>query len=406
MARFLYKSVSATGEVVEGEIEAASRELVVERLRAQGHVPIRAEEVKGSGRSRLNFGRTKSARGVGPKDVVIMTRELATLLNAGLPLDRAMTIVGELTRAGAMKSLVERVLEKVRGGATFADALSDYDQVFPNYYTGMVRAGEAGGSLDTVLNRLADSLERSQALRENVRSALQYPILVVIMAVVSLAILMTAVIPEFQPLFENAGAALPISTQIVIGVSDFMVGYWWAILVSILVVALFIQRHNADPAGRLRWDRWVIGLPVIGSLVIKIEVARFSRTLGSLLANGVSALNALAMTAETAENWALVEALVEAQNRMAKGEGLANPLAATGLFPHLALQLIQVGEESGRLEDMLLRIADIYDDEVKRTIDRILSMLVPGITIVLGVLIAVIIGSILAAILSSYDLPL
>jgi general secretion pathway protein F len=150
----------------------------------------------------------------------------------------------------------------------------------------------------------------------------------------------------------------------------------------------------------------VIGLPVIGSLVVKIEVARFSRTLGSLLANGVSALNALAMTAETAENWALVEALGEAQSRMAKGEGLAHPLAETGLFPHLALQLIQVGEESGRLEDMLLRIADIYDDEVKRTIDRMLAMLVPGITIALGILIALIIGSILAAILSSYDLPL
>jgi general secretion pathway protein F len=406
MARFLYKSVSATGEVVEGEIEATSRELVVERLRAQGHVPIRAEEAKGSGRSRLSFGGPKSTRGVGLKDVVIMTRELATLLNAGLPLDRALTIVGELTRAGAMRSLVERVLEKVRGGATFADALADYEQVFPNYYTGMVRAGEAGGSLETVLGRLADSLERSQALRDNVRSALQYPILVVIMAVASLAILMTAVIPEFRPLFENAGTALPVSTQIVIGASDFMVSYWWAILVVILVVALFIQRHNADPAGRLRWDRWVIGLPVIGSLVVKIEVARFSRTLGSLLANGVSALNALAMTAETAENWALVEALGEAQSRMAKGEGLAHPLAETGLFPHLALQLIQVGEESGRLEDMLLRIADIYDDEVKRTIDRILAMLVPGITIALGILIALIIGSILAAILSSYDLAL
>jgi general secretion pathway protein F len=237
MARFLYKSVSATGEVVEGEIEATSRELVVERLRAQGHVPIRAEEAKGSGRSRLSFGGPKSTRGVGLKDVVIMTRELATLLNAGLPLDRALTIVGELTRAGAMRSLVERVLEKVRGGATFADALADYEQVFPNYYTGMVRAGEAGGSLETVLGRLADSLERSQALRDNVRSALQYPILVVIMAVASLAILMTAVIPEFRPLFENAGTALPVSTQIVIGASDFMVSYWWAILVVILVVA-------------------------------------------------------------------------------------------------------------------------------------------------------------------------
>jgi general secretion pathway protein F len=214
------------------------------------------------------------------------------------------------------------------------------------------------------------------------------------------------VIPEFRPLFENSGTALPLSTQIVIGTSDFMVSYWWAILVAILVVALLIQRHNADPAGRLRWDRWVIGLPMIGGLVIKIEVARFSRTLGSLLANGVSALNALAMAAETAENTAVVEGLGEAQVRMAKGEGLSHPMAETGLFPHLALQLIQVGEESGRLEDMLLRIADIYDDEVKRTIDRMLALLVPGITIVLGILIALIIGSILAAILSSYDLSL
>ena len=405
MARFLYKSVSATGEVVEGEIEAASRTAVVDRLRAQGHVPIRAEEAKAGGLGQLIPRAAKGPRAASLKDVVVLTRELATLLQAGLPLDRALAIVGDLAGSPQIGTLVEQILEKVRGGATLADALADYGQVFPNYYVGMVRAGEAGGTLDSVLDRLADTMERGQALREDVRSALLYPALVVIMAVVSLAILMTLVIPEFRPLFEDAGAALPLSTRAIIGVSDFLAGYWWLILFVILLIALLIQRHNADPVGRMRWDRWVIGVPLVGDLIMKIEVARFSRTLGSLLTNGVSVLQALSMTAETVGNRAVVAALEEAQGRLTKGEGLAAPLSQSRLFPRLALQLMQVGEESGRLEDMLLRIADIYEEEVKRTIQRLLGLLVPLVIIVLGILIAVIIGSILAAILSAYDLP-
>ena len=406
MARFSYKSVSATGEVVQGEVEAESQQAVVERLRAQGHVPIRAQEVSGATRRGLALRRPVVGKGVGAKDLVALTRELATLLQAGLPLDRALLVLGEVARAGAVRGLVEGILDKVRGGSTLADALASYDQVFPNYYTGMIRAGEAGGTLDGVLSRLADSLERSQALKETLRSALQYPALVVIMAVVSLSILLTVVIPEFRPLFEDAGAALPMSTRIIIGVSDFLGVYWWALLLAALLAAVVLQRHNADPAGRLRWDRWLLGLPLLGELIVKVEVARFSRTLGALLSNGVGVLTALAMTAETLGNRAMVDALGEVQGRLTKGEGLAEPLRDCGLFPRLALQLIQVGEESGRLEEMLLRIADIYDEEVKRSIERMLSLLVPLITIALGILIAVIIGSMLAAILSSYDLPL
>ena len=406
MTRFLYKAVSPEGEVLEGEIEAASRQAVVDRLHAQGHVPIRAEESAGAAPVRLRFPTRFRSRRVTLKDVVLLTRELATLLQAGLPLDRALTILAGLSRPGAVRTLLEDVREKVLGGATLADALEGHSRVFPNFYCGMVRAGEAGGTLENVLERLAESLERAQALRETVKSALTYPALVVILAVVSLIVLMTAVIPEFRPLFEDAGAALPQSTRIVIGASDFVGAYWWALVLGLLGLVLAVRQHNRDPAGRLRWDRMMCRAPIVGGLVMKIEAARFSRTLGTLLANGVSVLNALTMTTETLGNRAIAAAVVRAQGRLAKGEGLAGPLTESGAFPYLALQLIQVGEETGQLEAMLLRIADIYDEEVRRAIQRMLALLVPLVTIVLGILIAGIIGSMLAAILSSYDLPL
>ena len=405
MARFRYKAVRGDGEVIEGEIEAASREAVVERLRGQGHVPIRADEFGAAAGLGLSLGLPFKRRRASAKDVMLITQELAILLRSGLPLDRALSIVGALTRRRSVRTMVERIHERVRGGATLADALESYEDVFPKFYAGMVRAGEAGGSLDVVLGRLAETLERSQALKENVKSALQYPALVVIMAVLSIIILMTAVIPEFRPLFEDAGAELPVSTRIVVACSDFLGKYWWVIGVVLLVVTLVIRRHNADPAGRLRWDRWMLDVPLVGDLIKKIEVARLSRTLGTLLINGVSVLNALSMTTEALSNRAVAAALDEVRGRLTKGERLADPLIEAGVFPPLALQLIQIGEESGKLEEMLLRVADIYDEEVKRTIQRSLTLMVPVITIGIGILIAVIIGSMLAAILSAYDLP-
>ncbi len=404
MPRFTYKAVSPSGEVIEGDIEAASREMVVERLRRQGHVPIRAEPRKAA--ARPTFTGLFKPRRVTAKELVHMTQELATLLQAGLPLDRALSVLGELTRPGPGRAMVGQILGKVRGGATLADALEGYPDVFPNFYCGLVRAGEAGGSLEEVLARLADSLERAQTLRENVRSALMYPIIVLIMAGLSLAVLMTLVIPEFRPLFEEAGAEMPLSTQIVIGVSDVFRAYWWAMAGGLLIGLLLLQRHNRDPRGRLRWDGWMIRAPIFGDLIRKAEAARFSRTLGTLMSNGVTVLNALAMTADTLENRAIAKAVAAVRGRLETGEGLAGPLGDTGVFPHLALQLFQVGEESGHLEPMLMRVADIYDTEVQRTIQRMLSLLLPLITIALGVLIAVIIGSILSAILGAYDLPL
>ena len=406
MPRFNYKAVSPDGEVIEGEIEAASRQAVVDRLHADGHVPIRADEsrrVEAAAPSALSG--LFQPRRVRREDLVLITRELATLLQAGLPLDRAMSVMLDLAPAGPVRDLVEEAREKVRGGATLADALADHPAVFPNFYVGMVRAGEAGGSLDGVLTRLAETLERAQALRETVQAALRYPALVVIMAVVSLAVLMTAVIPEFRPLFEDAGAAMPVSTQIVIGVSDFLALYWWLIALVLLAAVVPLRQHNRTDEGHLRWDTWKIEAPVFGDLLTKIEVARFSRTLGTLLNNGVSVLNAMSMTIDTLDNRAFARAAAQAQGRLAKGEGLAEPLAETGVFPGLALQLVRVGEETGQLDAMLLRIAEIYDEETRRAIQKMLSLLVPLVTLALGVLIAGIIGSMISAIMSSYDLP-
>jgi general secretion pathway protein F len=402
MPWYSYKAVTADGEVIEGELEAHDQRAVVERLRSQGHVPIRAEERGRGGLLRRGGGR-RAAR-ISRGSVALLTRELAMLLQSGLPLDRALSILSTLSPPGLLRRLVDRILERVRGGASLAEALEAQGEVFPAFYSGMVRAGEAGGGLEVVLTRLAETLERAQALRESVKSALIYPMFVVAMAVVTLIIMMTAVIPRFRPLFEDSGRAMPLLTEIVIGGSDFVRDFWWALAIALVVLVTAVRRHNASQEGRLRWDRWILRRPLLGDLVLKIEVARLTRTLGTLLANQVNVLNAVSMTLGTLGNRAIGEALSEIRSRLAKGEGLAAPMAETGLFPVLAVQLIQVGEESGQLDTMLLRVADIYDEEVKRTIDRLLALLIPVIIVALGLVIAVMILSILMPIMSSYDL--
>lgn len=406
MRRFSYKAVTPDGKVLQGEVEATTRQAVIERLRGQGAIPIRAEECQRRETTRKRsmpalFQKTR----VSSRDIMHLTRELAILLSAGLPLDRSLTTLANLAGPAPMKKLVETLITQVRGGATLADAVESQGDMFPGFYAGMVRAGEAGGSMETVLNRLADTLEYNQALRDEVRAALTYPIIVVVMTVVSLTVLMTLVIPEFQPLFEQAGAELPFSTKVIIAISDFLRTWGWMLPLGFLAAVFGFYQHNRSPQGRERWDRWMLGLPLMGDLIVKIETVRFTRTLGTLISNGVTLLNALDMACGTLGNRALSNAVLGIRGALAEGAGLAGPMGETGHFPQLALQLIQVGEESGQLEQMLLRVANIYDGEVKQAIQSMLSLLVPAVTIVLGALIAVIIGSMMSAILSSYDLP-
>jgi general secretion pathway protein F len=405
VAHFRYKAVSATGETLEGDMEAADQGAVVRRLQSAGHLPVSVDAAAAAGSGSL-LGRDLFARRrANRRDLHMLTRELATLIDAGLPLDRSLEILIDLSDEQVVSELLESVLEGISGGASLADAMAAQSGVFPRYYLSMIQAGEAGGTLDVVLARLTEFMERSQAMRESVRSALIYPVILVAMSVLAVVILLSVVVPRFRPLFEDAGQALPVSTRIVVGLGDAFAAYWWLMLAVVVGAGLLLRWQLARPAFRLRWDRMMLALPLLGDVIVRAEVARFTRTLGTMIGNGVSLLTALQLATNTVGNASLAHELDEVSDAVRQGKPLTEPLLRSGQFPRLATHLTRVGEETGRLEDMLLKVAEIYDLEVSRAIERMLALLVPLLTITLGMVIAGIIGSILVAILSVYDLP-
>ena len=405
MARFRFKAATSAGEVLEGEVDAPSRVVALDHLRKKGHLPIRVEPIVGAAADRASAAISRANRLPG-REVALLTRELATLLKAGLPLDRALTLIVEMTEHAPVRKLIERLLLAVRNGASLTQALEPERHRLPAIYVGMISAGEAGGSLAEVLGRLADALEQTETLKETVRSALAYPALVLIVAIGSLAILLTVVLPEFRPLFESSGAKIPTSTAMLIWVGEVLSNYWWLLALIVLLIVFAISAHNRTPEGRMRRDRLLVSAPLIGDVVQKAEVARFCRTLGTLNGNGVPILEALKIASEAIANKAIAEVIRSLGQHLRRGERMAPHLARSHVFPRLAVQLVQVGEESGELTAMLLRIAQLYDDEVKRALQRLVSMMVPAITIALGLLVAGIVATMLSAILSTYDLAL
>lgn len=406
MAQFEYKAIAPGGEVLVGEIAADSREAAIGGLRHKGVVPLSVEARRGERRGLFSSPSLLRRRKADIKDLMLFTRQLGILLAAGIPLDRTLAILDGIVVDGPMQGLPGHILKLVKDGASLADALQSRSDIFPAFYVGMVRAGEAGGSQVMVLERLANMLERSEALKASIRSALMYPLLVLILTGLSLVVLLVFVIPEFRPIFEDAGMKLPLATRIVVAFSDFALEWGWLSLIGLLVALLVLRRYSMSEAGRARLDTWILSAPLLGELVRRIETARFCRTLGTLRANGVTVIEAVGIAAGTLANRAISQAARRTIGPLAKGEGLSTPMRRTGCFPQLALQLIEVGEESGRLEDMLLQVADIYDKEVERGIQRMLALLAPVVTIFLGCLVGFIIGAILAAILGTYDIAL
>ena len=404
MPRYRYEAVDASGEVVRDELDAATLDAAIARLRDQGLLPLAVNEAK-SGFLRGGFGQPlfSKRRALSRKTIALLTQQLASLLHAGMPLDRALTILIGVTEDEQAKPVLERVQEKVRGGSSLADAL-EVQGVFSRFYLNMIRAGEAGGALDVVLKRLTEFLERSQALRETVTSALIYPIILLSVSALSVIILLTFVVPQFQRLFADAGKALPLATQIVIAVGDGFRYYWWVGAILVVLLSAVVRRQLGQPESRARWDDRFLRLPLFGDLIAKVETARLSRTLGTLLGNGVSMLNALTIVRETLSNQVLAGALGEVAEHVKTGRGLADPLLEAGRFPKLAVQMIRVGEETGQLQEMLLQVADTYDGEVQTAVKRMLTLLEPALILGLGVIIAGIIMSILVAILSLNDL--
>jgi general secretion pathway protein F len=413
MGRFRYRAVAASGELLQGEMDAASQATVVERLRGQGHLPLAADEIAaGAGRARRLtlmqwlrrpvFGQARVTR----REVAMMTRELATLLEAGLTLDQSLKLLIELAAGEPLEDLLADLLERIQGGSSLADALAQHEKLFPRVYVSMVRAGETGGALREVLGRLARYLDEAEVLREQVKSALVYPVLLLILAAVSIVILLTVVLPQFTPLFEDAGAQLPWLTRAVMLVGDGVQHWWWLMLLGGLGVTWGARRQLRRPARRAQVDRWLLRVPLLGELLAKIDTARFARALGTLLANGVPPLTALAIVQDALANATLRRALADAATAMKDGGGLAAPLGRSGVFPRLAVHLLGVGEEAGQLDPMLLKIAEVFDRDVRSTIERLMALLVPALTIALGAIVAVIITSVLMAILSAYDLQL
>lgn len=403
MPLYFYKAVTREGETLEAEREAADEASLLLALQGEGLLPIRVAPASSRPFAWLRLGAKKA--GVSRKDVALFTHELLTLLQAGLPLDRALTVLMELTESQPnLNAMIGKVLEAVKGGAQLSDALERQTGVFSRFYLNLIRAGEAGGALEQVLERLADYLERSRELRETVTTAMIYPAILLTMSAASLLLLLAFVVPQFTEMFESAGKELPVPTQIVVGVARGLRDYWWALPLAFMAVASYFRYQFADRDRRYAWDRRLLALPLAGDLVKKIAVANFSRTLATLLGNGVPLLAGLAIVKDTMGNLVVAEKIGVAMESLKQGGGLAAPLIESGLFPTLAIQMVKLGEESGHLDQMLDRVATTYDKEVKTAVQRMLALLEPVLIVGLGIMIAGIIISILMAILSVNDL--
>lgn len=402
MPLFHYKAADAKNGLFEGEMEARSPELVAEHLQAQGYMAIGIEEsIAGNGGGWLSgFGRAR----VSQDEIAMMTREIATLLRAGLPLDRALEIVVNLSSNDEVAEILDEVRQDVRGGASLYAALESQKGVFSRFYLNMIRAGEAGGALEIVMLRLTEFMERAKDLRETVKSALVYPVILIMVAVVSVIVLLIFVVPQFTQMFEESGKALPLPTQIVVAAGEFFQAWWWALIGGSIVLYGVFKRQMANPDSRYRWDEFFLGLPLIGDLVAKIEMARFSRTLGTLLDNGVSLLAALSIVKETLTNSVMADRLDEVATKLREGKGLGSPLLEAEVFPRLGVHMVMVGEETGRLSEMLIQVADVFDREVQTAVKRTLGLLEPALILGLGLIIGAIIMSILVAILSVNEL--
>ena len=399
MAQFRYRAVSDAGDMLQGQMEAASVEDVIARLQDQGHTPLEAApaDADGSGGSFAAL----FARGPFSGDQLAQfTHQLATLLGAGQPLDRALGILLELPEGERAKKLIERVRDRVRGGTTLSQALDEEHGVFPKLYVSLVRAGEAGGSLEETLRRLADYLERAQQLRGSIVNALIYPAFLLVGVLGSLVLLLAYVVPQFVPIFQDMQVPIPLITRAVLALGNLIQDWWW-LMVLLIVGAVFVRRAQLrDPDARLAAHAKLLQRRVVGPLLVKVETARIARTLGTLLKNGVPLLSSLTIARQVTANRALDEALATAAEQVKGGAGLGFALAQSQRFPRLALQMVQVGEEAGQLDTMLLKVADTFELESKRAIDRLLAALVPALTIVMTVLVAIIMAAILLPLLS------
>ncbi|HJU16491.1 MAG TPA: type II secretion system F family protein [Stellaceae bacterium] len=405
MTAFRWAAIEGGGEVAHGVMEAPDRAAVVERLQRQGRIVLRADPADRRRRlsELLQVDLTRS-RPLDKTALSEVTRELAIMLAAGQDLDRALRFVAENTRSARARAVLGVVRDKVRAGSALAAALAQEPRSFSKLYVGLVRAGEAGGTLSLTLDRLAGLLERERSLSASLRAALVYPALLVVAAVGSIVLLLGYVLPQFTPIFEQAGAQLPAATRMLLalGAACSVAGPW--LLLGLLVVGLAVRQLLARPSYRLRCDRLLLRLPIAGPLLRETVAARLTRTLGGLLQNGVPLIPALGIAKDALGNLAAAAAVEKAALAAKGGAGLARPLKEAGLFPPRTIHLLQLGEEAAQLATMALKAADIHEEQARLTMQRLVSLAVPIITITMGLAVAGIVSALLTAMLSLNDL--
>jgi general secretion pathway protein F len=399
MTLYYYKAVTPAGETLDGQMDVGTHDEVIGKLQDAGNIPLEVREADGGDARGLLAAVFKRAT-LKDTQVLQFTQMLSTLLGAGQPLDRALQILLDVPESVKAKRMLERVRDQVRGGTPLSDSLESEHGAFSKLYINMVRAGETGGSLDDTLRRLGDYLERSRALKSSVINAMIYPAFLVGMVLVSLMILLVYVVPQFAPMFADMNIEMPLITKVVLAVGSALQSFWWLMILLIVLGLGWFRRQMADPDARLRIDERFLRMRVVGDIVRKLETARLARTLGTLLKNGVPLLTGLATARNVMTNTALSQSVAEAAEEVKTGGGLGYALSQSKRFPKLALQMISVGEESGELDSMLMKVADTFDVEVKNTLDRLLAAMVPATTIVMTVIVAMIMLAIVLPIMN------
>jgi len=391
MPNYTYVARTAQGEVRSATIEASSKDDAAAQLKRLRLTVVKLEEIT----------KKKTSGKVSMRDIVIFTRQFSTMINSGLPLVQALDILSKQSENPVLQSVTRQVVFDVESGHTVADALAKHPNAFTDLYVNMVAAGEAGGILDTILLRLATFMEKNDALVRKVKGAMIYPGVIMSVAFGAIVVLLVFVIPTFQNMFASVGVALPLPTRIVIAMSDFLQGFWWAVLVAIGALVVSVQRYYTTTDGQLVIDRMLINAPVLGDMLRKSAVSRFTRTLGTLISSGVSILDGLEITAKTAGNRVVSDAIMESRASIAGGDTIAAPLAKSGVFPPMVISMISVGEQTGGLDEMLSKIADFYDDEVDAAVSGLLSLLEPVMIVFLGVVVG---GMVVAMYLPIFDM--
>lgn len=397
MPNYSYRSINQDGMVSEGVIEARNEhdaELIIKNMNV---IPLRMEELK-SGFIKDSFF-LKSAK----RDLQSFTTELYTLLSAGLPLDRSLNILLDITQNKKMKEVVFEILKSIREGSTFSDALKKHPKVFSTLYVNMIRAGELGGEMESVLEKLIEFLESTEELKNHIFSAMIYPVILVTTGILSIIILVAYVLPKFTYIFADVGTELPFSTHILIAFSNFLRTSWWIILLVVIAMCVVMYNYLKTDKGRYNWDK--LKMKVLGDIILKLEVARFCRTLSVLLRSGVPLIQAVKNSKDIIVNVTISSALNKVTKEIEEGKGIAKSLSDAGIFPELAMSMVKVGEETGKLDDMLIKIATSYEKSLKTSIKRFIGILEPSLIIAMGLIVGFIVISILMAIFSITDIP-